>query len=74
MLKLSHISFGRRLAIHLIQVSDVTLAFEDAQVIQHFFWTETDNTCYTSETNDTDYTDATDDIDDKDNTVLYCNR
>ena len=47
---------------------DVTLAFEDAQVIQPFSREETDNTDDTDDTDDTDYTDDTDDTDETDDT------
>ena len=45
---------------------DVTLAFEDAQVIQFFSMEETDDTDIADDTDDTDYTDDTDNTDDTD--------
>ena len=48
--------------------SDVTLAFEDAQLILPFSREETDDTDDTNYTEDTDDTDDTDDIDDTDDT------
>ena len=55
--------------------SDVTLAFEDAQVIPPFSREETgdtdniEDTYDTDDTDDTDYTDYTEDTDDTDDTV-----
>ena len=49
-------------------VTDVTLAFEDAQVIPHFFRKETDDTDDTNDTADTDDSDDWDITDDADST------
>ena len=58
-------SFVRR---HAGDSSDVTLAFEDAQVIQPFSREETDDTVDTDDTDDTDDTYDTDDTDDTEST------
>ena len=49
--------------------SDVTLAFEDTQVIPPFSRKKTDGTCATDHTDHTADTDHTDDRDDTDNAV-----
>ena len=51
--------------------SDVTLAFEDAQVIPPFSWKETDDTDYMYGRDDTDDIDDTDNADDIDQTKKY---
>ena len=55
-------------------VTDVTLAFEDAQVFPHFSRKETDDTDDTNGTADTDDTDDTDITDDTDNTDVTKNK
>ena len=54
---------GCSVRCHAGDSSDVTLAFEDSQVIPPFSKEETENTEDTDDIDDTDYTDATDDTD-----------
>ena len=51
---------------HVGNSSDLTLAFEDSQVIQPFSREKTDNTDDTDDTDDTEGTDDTEDTDDTD--------
>ena len=60
--------FGRLFGCPAGDSYDVTLAFEDAQVIQTFSREETDNTDHTDDTDDTYDTDAMDDTDVTDDT------
>ena len=53
---------------HAGNSSDVTLAFEDDQVIAPFSREETDDTDYTDDKDDTDDTDDTEDTDYTDDT------
>ena len=53
---------------HTGDSSDVTLAFEDAQITPPFLWEKTDDNDDTEDTDDTDDTDDTEDKDDTDDT------
>ena len=53
---------------HVGDSSDVTLAFEDAQVIKPFSREKTDNIDDTDDTDDTDGTEDTDDTESTENT------
>ena len=54
------------MSCHAGNISDVTLAFEDAHVIPPIFREENDNKYKTDDIYNTDYTDNTDDTDDTD--------